>query len=288
MEACLKLHLDTIDLKAAPKKHALEVEVRRTEQAAPPPEQTDVSSNSAQTAKADTAAATSAAAPALPAAPKSPADFGRPSAASGAGPKGSTSGSVPAQVVAKPTGRRGAPVPAVTSSASNGTAAGKGTRPASSSPKVQANGPASVLASSQPVSALRLPKTSTDFEATWRSLGSDTALRQQYLSMIDPSQLPSIFKSSLTPQLLQAVVVTLAERLNASFAPSDASLAHHCVAMLDALTSVPRFSMTVMCIPSKERKALSEQMQSAHLRLCSAAPAAAEELTPVHRKYKLV
>ena len=115
------------------------------------------------------------------------------------------------------------------------------------------------------------PKTSTEFESTWRGLGGDHIQEAAYLRLFVPDQLPSIFKSSLTPQVLSALVRTSLTAAVTSITKDGPESSHppaSCPAptsvgsdvnwglLLYYLTRVPRFDMTAMCLPSKDKEAL--------------------------------
>lgn len=307
MEVCLKLHLATLKLKGQPKAQPLDIKL-----AATPAASSAAASNGGVQ---PTASVSGRPASAAAAGPRSPADIGRGAAA--------VAGSVPVPVaavpaVAKATGRRGMtldvppPLPAAngtsptvlcgslvvspTSTASttvsptgrpgSGAATPRAMhRPIMVAPAVAAA--ATAAAAVRVPASARAPKTSTEFEAAWRGFGTDMAAQQAYLALLEPAVLPAVFKSSLTPQLLSAMLRALLAQLGSGIAPSDAGAALHAVALLDGLTAVPRFDMTLMCVPGKEKKELREMAATAQERLCTAAPAAAERMTAVRRKYKL-
>ena len=91
--------------------------------------------------------------------------------------------------------------------------------------------------------------TGSEFELAWRGFKGDMHLQAAYLAQIHPPTIPAVFKLSLPPATLASVLKALLECL----LPSEPlqGLAH-----LEALSSVPRFGMTIMCLPSKEKKLL--------------------------------
>ena len=84
----------------------------------------------------------------------------------------------------------------------------------------------------------------------WRGLKGDLDMQAAYLAQISPCTIPTLFKLSLPPATLASVLKTLLQRL----LPQEPSqgLAH-----LAALTTVLRFDMTLMCLPSKDKMPLS-------------------------------
>lgn len=126
---------------------------------------------------------------------------------------------------------------------------------------------------------MRPPKTSTEFEASWRSFAGDSSLQASYLNLLVPEELPSVFKSTLTPQVLSGMVKTILQgatnwsppqRNNTNGAtdilPSSSEgesgkvvvAPGHADKLLQALTKVARFEMTAMSVPAKERSTLGE------------------------------
>ena len=135
---------------------------------------------------------------------------------------------------------------------------------------------AASLSKALPVQA---PKTSTEFESAWRSLRGSPDQEASYLRLLIPEQLPSIFKSSLTPQVLTALLraaLTAASSASAASAaledgsssgvpasipPPDLASSSkggdpHWGRLLLHLSQVPRFGMTVMCLSSKDKEVL--------------------------------
>ncbi|KAF5833987.1 hypothetical protein DUNSADRAFT_9513 [Dunaliella salina] len=140
------------------------------------------------------------------------------------------------------------------------------------------------------------PRTSTEFEAVWRSLKGDQGLQARYLGVIPPESLPNVFKASLTPQLLAGILRSLLGCLSTPHHPTSAVSqqgeapqnathleqagagaavenggsqaaregglrgkvldAGHVGALLRGLSKVPRLSMAAMCMPTRERAEL--------------------------------
>ncbi|CAL8468728.1 g8268 [Coccomyxa elongata] len=96
---------------------------------------------------------------------------------------------------------------------------------------------------------LRPPPSGMEFEKVWKSLGADRDRQAAYLRMLQPAALPSLFKQALTGPLLASML--------------DALLCHVITAdpgfgteFLSALSRVPRFELTAMCVPARERQRL--------------------------------
>jgi tetratricopeptide (TPR) repeat protein len=103
---------------------------------------------------------------------------------------------------------------------------------------------------------LKAPKSSVEFESTWRALKGDAPLQLYYLSLIDGAQLPAIFKDSLTPGVLVAIARAALSAAAAAggCAGGEGGLAPAAaVGLLAGLTKVPRFAMMAMCLGSKEK-----------------------------------
>jgi len=107
------------------------------------------------------------------------------------------------------------------------------------------------------------PRTSTEFETAWKATAGDSDARVRLLSLVDPGNLAVLFKNSLTPQLLQGLVGTALEDMVGAGAP----LSESGTALLEALLGVPRFDMTAMCLPGKQRAILGAQWDAALERL---------------------
>jgi hypothetical protein len=117
------------------------------------------------------------------------------------------------------------------------------------------------------------PMTTIDFEQCWRRCKGDIRRQVSYLAVIDPKTLPQVFKSLLTPAVLEEIVGALLQEICCSSgmwgtlanraAPSGAC----CVEMLQELQCVERFSMNTMLVPSKRRQALKQAWDAAEIAL---------------------
>ena len=134
----------------------------------------------------------------------------------------------------------------------------------------------------------RAPKTSTEFEATWRGLKADLRLQAEYLKQLQPSTVPGVFKSSLTAQMLQSILQALLVGMCGS-GDAAATPALQCGFVLETLQQlgrVDRFDMTVMSIPGRERVQLRELWAGAVARMREEGLPEGE-VDAVGRKYKL-
>lgn len=161
-------------------------------------------------------------------------------------------------------------------------------------------------------SARTAPKTSTEFEAVWRSLKGDQVLQvsfifyfctltcllllsplgtyrftlhslshtltntqqARYLAIVPPATLPSVFKASLTPQLLLGILRTLLIGAAASQPSANSTQqqgeeeggalkAAQVGGLLKGLAGVPRLAMAAMCVPGKDRAELKQLWEQA-------------------------
>ena len=109
----------------------------------------------------------------------------------------------------------------------------------------------------------KAPRTSTEFETAWKATAGDPRARVQLLCLVDAGSLAVLFKSSLTPQLLEGLLGTLlGDMLGQGAALTEAG-----GELLEALPGVPRFDMTAMCLPGKQRAALGLKWEAALARL---------------------
>lgn len=103
--------------------------------------------------------------------------------------------------------------------------------------------------------ALR-PSAGMEFEKVWQSLGADRERQGDYLRTVQPASLPSLFKQALTGPLLSSMLAALLSQvINA-----DPGFG---LEILAALSRVPRFELTAMCLPARERQQLKEFWETA-------------------------
>jgi Potential Monad-binding region of RPAP3 len=107
-----------------------------------------------------------------------------------------------------------------------------------------------------PSRPLKPPATCSDFEGSWRSIRGDLDAQARYLQLLDPAALPRIFKSSLSPHVLEGFVDTATQRL---LVAGDKDRVAFAVKLLQSLTRVDRFAVNAMLVPGKRRKVLGQQ-----------------------------
>ena len=93
-------------------------------------------------------------------------------------------------------------------------------------------------------------RAATEFEAAWRTLAADLQGQGSLLLSLPADRLPDILQHALTPVLLEGMVRALlvAAILGGDFQGPGQLLA--------ALTRVPRFSMTVLGLPARQKQDL--------------------------------
>ncbi|CAM6088883.1 unnamed protein product [Calypogeia fissa] len=92
------------------------------------------------------------------------------------------------------------------------------------------------------------PRSSYEFELAWKGFEGNKNSQVRLLKIMDPLSLPKVFKDSLGAPLLLEII----QSLELLF-PDDAELA---VQILENLTKVGRFNMTVMFLTSKDKTGL--------------------------------
>ncbi|KAA6423043.1 MAG: hypothetical protein FRX49_07031 [Trebouxia sp. A1-2] len=104
--------------------------------------------------------------------------------------------------------------------------------------------------------ALAAPRSGSEFEVGWKRLKGNTAGQEAFLRLLDPLQLPALFKQSLTAPVLSGIALAALSMVSAQ---DD----HFGMQLLEGLKSVPRFDMIVMSLPKREKAALKEQFDAA-------------------------
>jgi hypothetical protein len=119
------------------------------------------------------------------------------------------------------------------------------------------------------------------------------AHQARYLRLVQPQQLPVLFRSSLTAQLVGALLTATLTSL-AAHPPQDAAAgqqeeqldARHAVALLECLPRAPRFSMMVMCLTKQDKAALLQLWDRAAAAVARGSHVGAR-LAAVKQQYKL-
>jgi hypothetical protein len=140
---------------------------------------------------------------------------------------------------------------------------------------------------------LKAPRNSVEFESKWRALRGDAGLQSRYLAMVEPGQLPDVFKDSLTPPVLVAIA-----RAALAAAGSGGGSAGEGggtaggglsqaggVALLAGLAKVARFPMMAMCLGPKEKQELRGLWDAAVA--AQAVPGLAGQLEALRNAYRL-
>jgi len=107
---------------------------------------------------------------------------------------------------------------------------------------------------------LKPPKTGIEFEKSWRSFKGEKKTQLQYLLMLDPGRVPTLFRQSFTPKMLFEVAFLL---LNEG-ATIDAGTS---IAILESMTCIDRFDMNIMSLSKSQRGILKELWMAAAQRL---------------------
>ena len=89
----------------------------------------------------------------------------------------------------------------------------------------------------------------------WKRLKGNTAGQEAFLRLLDPLQLPALFKQSLTAPVLSGIT-----QAALSMVSNTDDL--YGMQLLEGLKSVPRFDMIVMSLPRREKAALKEQFDA--------------------------
>ena len=118
----------------------------------------------------------------------------------------------------------------------------------------------------------------TEFDLVWKTLKGQPETQAAYIQLLDPVGLPALLKQSLTPAVLSSLLSVCLQ--TAASKPDNAPDA---VKLLEGLTKVPRFEMTAMCLPNREKAGLRLQWDAA----AASEPAIAPQLGALRAKYKL-
>jgi tetratricopeptide (TPR) repeat protein len=94
------------------------------------------------------------------------------------------------------------------------------------------------------------PKTAFEFERTYHSINGDILKLYEYMKMINPTNIPSIFKESISTDIFSSIIEVLHK---CYLADGDTSTA---VQILDNLPKVGRFDMMIMFMSDKEKQPL--------------------------------
>ncbi len=104
--------------------------------------------------------------------------------------------------------------------------------------------------------ALAAPKNAVDFELSWKTLRDDADGKWALLRMLDPARIAALLKNMLTGQLFFSIIECILTKTKES--PEASGDRAHGVALLENIAQTPRFTINVLSIPSRNRKALLE------------------------------
>jgi hypothetical protein len=122
------------------------------------------------------------------------------------------------------------------------------------------------------------PKTSYEFEAVWKGLSGNRSSQAYLLKIMDPLSLPKLFKDSLGAPLLMEIIQSLPLLLH-----DNAGLVGN---ILENLSKVGRFSMTVMFLTVKD-KAVIRQLWDNVLASPNVSKEEQDRLGALQPKYRL-
>lgn len=138
------------------------------------------------------------------------------------------------------------------------------------------------------------PQTSYEFTRVWKTFAPKgdvdrkpqlLSLRAQYLRMVQPSSLRSIFKNAIESDLLCEIFSALRSEILSREVPEKSDL-EFSLLFAQELTHVPRFSMSVMFLSEKEKADM--QWVTDHLRAAFADQSERlEAITKLKRAYRL-
>ncbi|XP_031765781.1 RNA polymerase II-associated protein 3-like isoform X2 [Galleria mellonella] len=120
------------------------------------------------------------------------------------------------------------------------------------------------------------PLTSVQFMAEWKYLKGNDAARSDYLSVIDPSKIPTIFENALESDVLSDVLRILHQYTD-KFKEKTVS------AYLRGLCTVKRFSALAMFLSSSDKQVLTNLLQ--HCK--TAENASDDEIQDLKNKYEI-
>lgn len=118
----------------------------------------------------------------------------------------------------------------------------------------------------------KAPTTSYEFGRVWKTLAlkGDSEKRQQllnlraeYLQLIQPSQLATIFKNSIEPDVLCETFHVFRHAMLSSGTSSGVRLV---LEFAQQLARVPRFSMVVMFLSAREKEDIAWVVDHLHLK----------------------
>ncbi|KAJ0174327.1 hypothetical protein K1T71_010473 [Dendrolimus kikuchii] len=107
-----------------------------------------------------------------------------------------------------------------------------------------------VLCTEKSVKNMLPPVNSVQFMSEWKNLKGHDVARSDYLNIIEPSKIPTIFENSLESDILSEVLVTLHNNI-------DKFKEKTITAYLKGFSGVKRFSALAMFLSSKDKELLN-------------------------------
>ncbi|KAI9206194.1 uncharacterized protein BJ171DRAFT_499061, partial [Polychytrium aggregatum] len=135
-------------------------------------------------------------------------------------------------------------------------------------------------ANAGPVSKFSVPKTMFEFERDWKSVKRDDEQAYKYFKVIPTTDYSKIFKNALDSDYL-ARIVEILQKCYIGSEPTDSIYL-----VLDSLSRLPRFEMTLMFMSKKDKTGLTAVLE--HLRHHSPGSAfEASDVDRLQRAYKI-
>ena len=122
------------------------------------------------------------------------------------------------------------------------------------------------------------PRSGLEYEQAWAQAAGRPELQLRLLRLVPPASLPALLKNALSAAVLCGVQ-RAALTLLLPEAPDDA------LAVLRALTAVPRFQMATMLVAGRDKAALQSDWEAA---VASAPPHVAEALRSLRVTFRCV
>ena len=120
------------------------------------------------------------------------------------------------------------------------------------------------------------PRSGLEYEQDWAQAAGRPEMQLRLLRLVPPASLPALLKNALSAAVLCGVQ-RAALKLLLPEAPDDA------LAVLRALTSVPRFQMATMLVAGREKAALQADWEAA---VAGAQPHVAEALRSLRATFR--
>lgn len=123
------------------------------------------------------------------------------------------------------------------------------------------------------------PTTSTDFERDWRGFKGCHQLQVQYLRLVEPSTLPNVFGSAITPGLLAQIVSA------ALTSVLDSTFVDHSIAILQNSANLDRFLMNWMLVSKAATAEIADKLRKCLT--CETLELWRSDLLEIQQKFRL-